>query len=151
MHFPLFKPWRQNRLQDAIDSGVIDLDETTHRLSRQIWTARDALLIQIGEARLTALPPAIEFLKPSQVDLFGLSLRRSLQTKDSSLLRSYVQLLIDEVILNDDDALMHWSYAALANVLQQMKTATNQLPTFMQDWCARRDSNPPPLASETNT
>lgn len=142
---------RQNRLLDAIESGIVDLDETTHRRSQQIRTAREALLIQISEARRSALPPAIEFLKPSQVDLFGLALRRLLQNKDSSLVKSYVQLLIDEVIVNDDDALIRGSYAALANVLQQMKTGTNQVPAFMQDWCARRDSNPPPLASETNT
>ena len=142
---------RQNRLLDAIESGIIELDETTHRRSQQIKVAREALLIQLTEARTSSLPPAIEFLKPSQVDIFGKALRRLLQDKDSSLVKGYVQLLVDEVVINDEEAIISGSYAALAHVLQQMKTGTKQVPTFIYDWRARRDSNPLPLASETNT
>ena len=142
---------RQNRLLDAIESGIVELDETTHRRSQQIKTARESLLIQMAEAKTSSLPPAIEFLKPSQVDLFGKALRRLLMDKDSSLVKSYVQLLVDEVVINDEEAIISGSYSALAHVLQQMKTGTKQVPTFIHDWCARRESNPRPSASETDT
>ena len=125
---------------DAIESGIVELDETTHRRSLQIKTAREALQIQMAEARTSSLPPAIEFLKPSQIDVFGKALRSLLQDKDSSLVKSYVQLLVEEVVVNDD--VIKGSYAALAHVLQEMKMGTNNLvPTFIHDWCARRDSN----------
>ena len=143
---------RQNRLLDAIESGHLELDEITHRRSQNLKTAKDALFIQLAEARTTTLPPAIEFLKPSQVDAFGRALRLLLQEKDSSMVKSYVQLIIGEVVINDDEAIIRGSYAALAQALHQMKMGTNNLvPTLLSNWCARRDSNPPPLASETNT
>ena len=133
---------RQNRLLDAIESGVIELDETTHRRSQQLKTARDALLIQIAEVRTSPLPPAIEYLKPSQVDSFGKALRKLLQAKDSSLIKSYVQLLVGEVVVEDGEAVIRGSHDALAHALHQMKMGTcNQVPTFITDWCRLSDSN----------
>jgi len=118
------------------------LDELTHRRSQQLKTAKEALLIQITEARTTVMPPAIEFLKPSQVDVFGKALRHLLQAKDSSLVKSYIQLLVDEIVVQDDEAVIRGSYAALAHALHKMKMGTNDLvPTFIPNWCARRDSN----------
>ena len=133
---------RQLRLLDAIESGIVDLDETTQRRSQQLKQAKDALHIQITEARTSVIPPAIEFLWPSQVNTFGNALRRLLQDKDSTLIKSYVRLLVDEIVVQDDEAVIRGSYAALANALQQMKMGTcNQVPTVIPNWCARRDSN----------
>ena len=133
---------RQNRLLDAIESGIIDLDETTHRRAQQLKTAKESLLIQITEVRTSPLPPAIEFLKPSQVDTFGKALRQLLQAKDSTLAKSYVQLLIDEVVVINDEAIIRGSYVAMAHALHQMKMGTcNQVPTFIHDWCRLSDSN----------
>ena len=133
---------RQNRLLDAIESGIVDLDEVTHRRSQQNKTAREALLIQIAEARRTTLPAAIEYLKPSQVDLFGKALRSKLLAKDSALAKGYIRILLDEVLVEDDTATIKGSYAALANAMHQMKMGTNNLvPTLIPNWCARRDSN----------
>ncbi len=100
----------------------------------------------------TPPPTAIEYLKPSQVDLFGKALRNKLLAKDSALAKGYIQLLVEEILVKDETAIIKGSYAALAYAMHQMKMGTsNQVPTFIPDWCARRDSNPLPLASETNT
>ena len=139
---------RQNRLLDAIESGVIDLDETTHRRSQQIKTAREALLIQMAEVRRAPLSATIEYLKPSQVDLFGKALRNKLLAKDSVLAKGYIQLLVEEILVKDEKAIIRGSYAALAHAMHKMKMSTsNQVPTFMPDWCARSDSNALPLGS----
>ncbi len=58
--------------------------------------------------------------------------------------------LIEEIVVENDEAIMRGSYASLAVALYQMKMGTSvQVPTFMRNWCARRESNPRPLASET--
>lgn len=127
---------RQNRLLEAIESGVVELDEITHKRFQQLKTAREALLIQLTEVRTAPVPPAIEYLKASQVDLFGKALRKLLQAKDSSLIKSYVQLLVDEVLIEDDEAVIRGSQDSLAHALQQMKMGTNiQVPTLIYDWC----------------
>lgn len=143
---------RQSRLLDAIESGIVELDEMTHRRSQQNKTAREALLIKIADARRTPLPAEIEYLKPSQVDLFGKALRSKLLAKSSVLAKGYINLLVDEIHVKDDTATIKGSFAALAYAMHQMKMGnSNQVPTFIPNWCARRESNPRPLASETNT
>lgn len=133
---------RQNRLLDAIESGTVELDEITHRRSQQNKTAREALLIKMAETRSTPMPAEIEYLKPSQVDLFGKALRSKLLAKDSALAKGYIKLLVDEVRVEDGRATIKGSYAALANAMHQMKMGTNNLvPTLIPNWCRLSDSN----------
>ncbi len=128
---------RQSRLLDAIESGIVELDEMTHRRSQQNKTAREALLIKIADARRTPLPAEIEYLKPSQVDLFGKVLRSKLLAKSSALAKGYINLLVDEIHVKDDTATIKGSFAALAHAMQQMKMGnSNQVPTFIPDWCS---------------
>lgn len=128
---------RQNRLLDAIEQGIADLDETTKSRLQKLKTTRDALLIEITAARISPLPAAIEYLKPSQVDLFGKALRSKLLAKDSALAKGYVNLLVGEIVVKDDNAVIKGSYAALAHAMHQMKMGTpNQVPTFISDWRA---------------
>lgn len=133
---------KQNRLLDAIESGIVELDEITHRRSQQNRTAREALLIKMAEARRSPLPAEIEYLKPSQVDLFGKVLRSKLLAKDSTLAKGYIRILLDEVLVGDDTATIKGSYAALASAMHQMKIGTNNLvPTLIPNWCRLSDSN----------
>lgn len=133
---------RRNRLLDAIEQGIAELDETTKGRLQNLKTAREALLIQIAETRIAPLPAAIEYLKPSQVDLFGKALRSKLLAKDSALAKGYLNLLVGEIVVKDDKAIIKGSYTALAHAMSQMKMGTsNQVPTFISDWRARRDSN----------
>ncbi len=133
---------RQNRLLDAIETGVVDLDETTHRRSQQLKTSREALLVQVNEARQSTLPPAIEFLKPSQVDQFGKMLCRKLLAEDAAVVKGYIQMLIQEIVVADDEAIIRGSFDSLAQVLHQMKMGTcKQVPSSIYVWRPLRDSN----------
>lgn len=67
-------------------------------------------------------------------------------------MKTYIHLLVDEIVVQDDEAIIRGSYRMLAHALHQMNVdSVKQVPTFMGDWRARRESNPRPLASETNT
>ena len=49
---------------------------------------------------------------------------------------------MDEIVVQDNTATVKGSYAALAETMQQIKMGTlNQVPSFMADWCARRDES----------
>lgn len=144
---------RQHRLYEAIETGVIDLDETLQRRAQQLKSAREALLIELaGVRRAHSLP--IDQLKASQVEAFAKTLKAKLLAKDGALAKSYLNLLVDEIIVRDGAATMRGSYRALAHAVSIDKIKVGhlkQVPTSMSDWCARRDSNSRPLASETNT
>ena len=86
------------------------------------------------------------------MDVFGKVLRKKLLAKASSLAKNYLNILVDEIVVQDKTATIKGSYGTLAETMQKIKMGNlNQVPSFMVDWCARRESNPRPLASETNT
>lgn len=134
---------RQHRLLDAIETGVIDLDETTQRRAQQLKSAREALLIeQAGVRREQSLPA--DQLKASQVEAFAKTLKAKLLAKDSALAKSYLNLLIDEIVVNDKTAVVKGSYSALAHAVtigNKKVGHSLQVPTSIFDWRARRDSN----------
>ncbi|MGB4811476.1 MAG: zinc ribbon domain-containing protein, partial [Methylophilaceae bacterium] len=134
---------RQHRLLDAIETGAIDLDETVQRRAQQLKSAREALLIeQAGVRRAHSLP--VDLLKASQVEAFAKTLKAKLLAKDSALSKSYLNLLVDEIIVNGKTAVIKGSYSALAHAVtidDKKVDHLKQVPTSISDWCARRDSN----------
>ena len=134
---------RQHRLLDAIETGVIGLDETTQRRAQQLKSAREALLIeQAGVRREHSLP--VDQLKASQVEMFAKTLKAKLLAKDSAIAKSYLNLLVDEIVVKDNTATMKGSYGALAHAVtigDKKVGHLKQVPTSISDWCARRDSN----------
>ena len=137
---------RQQRLLEAIETGIIDLDETTQRRAQQLKAAREALFIEQASVRRDTSLPSVEYLKASQVDVFGKVLRQKLLAPDSPLAKSYLNILVDEIVVQDKTATIRGSYAALAETMQAMQKAKvgnlhEQVPTFNLNWCARRDSN----------
>ena len=140
---------RQSRLFEAIETGTIELDETTQRRAQQLKAAREALFIELAGVRRDTSLPAVEYLKASQVDVFGKVLRQKLLAKDSPLAKSYLNILVDEIVVEDKTATIKGNYAALAEMMQRIKTGnlSNQVPSFIPDWCARSDSNALPLGS----
>ena len=144
---------RQHRLLDAIETGVVDLDETVQRRAQQLKSAREALLIELaGVRRAHSLP--VDQLKASQVEAFAKTLKAKLLAKDSALSKSYLNLLVDEIVVNGKTAMMKGSYGALGHAvtIDDKKVGhLNQVPTSISVWCAWRESNPRPSASETDT
>lgn len=134
---------RQHRLIDAIEMGTIELDETTQRRAQQLKASREALFIEMAGVRRDTSLPSVEYLKASQVDVFGKVLREKLLESGSPLAKSYLNILVDEIVVQDKTATIRGSYAALAETMEQIKMGnlSKQVPSFIPNWCARRDSN----------
>ncbi len=134
---------RQGRLYEAIETGTIELDETVQRRAQQNKSAREALLIELaGVRRDHSL--SIDQLKSSQVEAFAKTLRSKLLAKDSTLAKSYLNLLVDEIVVTDKTATVRGSYSALVHAVSIDKIKVGhlkQVPTSITDWCAQRDSN----------
>ena len=142
---------RQHRLLDAIESGVVNLDELTQKRMQQIKTSREAL--QIEQATLRSCPlTGFEPLRASQIDKVSNMLRSKLLNDDQGIARSYLHLLVDEVKVTNDKALVRGNVRSIiaASELTAYKNGhLKQVPTSISDWRARRESNPRPLASES--
>ena len=142
---------RQQRLLDAIETGTLDMDEITQRRAQQNKAAREVLLIELAGTRREHALPAVEYIKPSQVEAFGQVLRQKLLAKDSPIAKRYLALLVDEIVVNDKTATMRGSHAALASTLHVIQGGkVDQVPRLLPDWRARRDSNSRPSAPEAD-
>ena len=59
---------------------------------------------------------------------------------------------MDEIKLDGNELIVRGSHRRLADAIGFMeKRKLGEVPSFVDDWRARRDSNPRPLASEANT
>jgi site-specific DNA recombinase len=127
---------RQHRLLDAIETGIVGLDETVQHRAQNLKTAREALIIEIAGVRRDYSLPA-EQIKASQVEAFAKTLKTKLLAKDSAIAKSYLNLLVDEVVVRDKTATMTGSYSALAHAatLNQIKNGhLKQVPTSISNW-----------------
>ena len=133
---------RQQRLLEAIETGVIELDETTQRRAQQLKAAREALFIELAGVRRDTSMPSVEYLKASQVDVFGKVLRKKLLASGSPLAKSYLNILVVDIVVQDKNASIRGSYAALAETMDKIKMGNlNQVPIFNLNWRPLRDSN----------
>lgn len=127
---------RQHRLFDAIETGMIDLDETVQTRSQSLKSAKDALLIEIAGVRQSYSRP-VDQIKASQIDAFTKHLKTKLLAQDSAIAKTYLSLLVDKVVIHENKATITGSYNALANVAA-MKDEKNghlkQVPTLISDW-----------------
>jgi site-specific DNA recombinase len=95
---------KQNRLLEAIESGLIDLDETLQRRAQQNKSAREALLIELAAVRREQSIPEDQLLRASQIEKFAKTLKGKLLAKDTALAKSYLCLLVDEIVVREGAA-----------------------------------------------
>jgi site-specific DNA recombinase len=137
---------RLSRLYEAVETGILPLDETLQRRIQQAKNARENVLIAIaGLRRLQTLP--VERILPSQVAAFGDLIGKRLRDRSSSFGRDYLRAVVDKVVVNGDTATISGSNAKLMRAVAAKRPLAGQVPSFIHDWCARRDSNSRPPGS----
>jgi site-specific DNA recombinase len=86
------------------------------------------------------------------VKAFCAALKDRFNDPASGLGKAYLRLLVDEIKLDGNEPVVRGSHRRLADAIGFMeKRKLGEVPSFVNDWRARRDSNPRPLASEANT
>ena len=138
----------QRNLLTAIENGL-PFDEVLQKRSQEIKAERESLLVELaGVRRHVALP--VDRILPSNIEAFSKAIRAKLTDKDFA--KRYLQVLVDEIVVDGDTATMKGSYTNLANSIAEMKKGTSkEVPSFMLNWCARHDSNVRLLPSEGST
>lgn len=127
---------RQHRLLDAIESGVAPLDELTQKRMQQIKTSRDALQIELTNLR-SSPQINLEPLRASQIDKISNMLKSKLLNDDQGIARSYLHLLVAEVKVTNDQALVSGSTRAMISASElaiNKKGHLNQVPTSVSNW-----------------
>jgi site-specific DNA recombinase len=137
---------RLGRLYEAVEVGLLPLDETLQKRVQQAKAARESVLVEMaGLRRLQLLP--VEQVLPSQVEAFSKVIRAKLRDQSSRFAKDYLHAVVDSVVVHDDTAIISGSHARLMQAVVGKKTGTDQVPSFIPDWRARRDSNSRPSGS----
>ena len=127
---------RQHRLLDAIETGIIDLDETIQSRAKNLKAAREALIIEIAGVHCEHSRP-IEQIKASQVEAFTKILKTNLLAKDSAIAKSYLSILVDKIVVHENTATVTGSYSSLAHaaaLTDKKNVHLKQVPTSISDW-----------------
>ena len=115
--------------------------------AQQLKGAREAVLIEMASIRRSPQALPADRVLPSQVGAFSKVIRAKLRDRASPFARDYLHAVVDSVVVHGDTATISGSHARLMGAIAGKKMGTGQVPTFIPDWRARRDSNSRPPGS----
>ena len=134
---------RQQRLMDAIETGALDLDETTLSRAHLLKVSEEAIIIDLAATRRAQAIPT-KPLRTSQIDKLGKLQKDKMLAKVTDIAKNYLNLLIDEIVVTENTAQVKGSYAALMATVNDKEIKKGNLklvPSFIHDWCPRHESN----------
>ncbi len=136
------------RLYEAVEDGALTMDDTLRARAQKLQAKRGEILSEMAKLKDRQLTSVQ--VDPARIDAFCKALKERLIDSNSGLGKAYLRLFVDEMRLQGNELAVRGSYGQLAEalgVLEKMKLG--EVPSFIRDWRARRDSNPRPLASES--
>jgi site-specific DNA recombinase len=133
---------RLARLYDAIAVGTLDInDETLKEFVHKLKASKESTLLELASAKGKQHAPVTRIV-PTNVDAFSRALRKRLEDKRPEFAKRYLNILVDEIVIDGDEASIRGSYDRLAVAVQKSKeSGLDQVPSFMGKWRARQDSN----------
>ena len=135
-----------DNLLEALESGEIKANHPvfTNRMAKH--NARLELIDQDIRRLEQALQAPTHKITPQALEKFAALLRTKLRDPDPIVRRGYVQMLVDEVVIDDDVVTIRGSKLALEHALTAEGAPKTGVPTFVRGWRARQDSNLRPQA-----
>jgi len=128
---------RQRNLMEAIEKGILELDEITKKRAQELKSSREALFIEQANARLNSEPIREEAFSSRRVEAFGEMLRAKLSDTSKPLAKSYLRLLVKDVIVTESTATIRGGYKTLIASFQSgSDLIKGGVPTFNPVWCA---------------
>jgi len=132
---------KRNRLYEAVEAGVLPLDEDLTDRVQKLKARRQEALIEMGRIKQRQDIP-LNTLSPKHIEAFSKSLRNKLFNQSTRFGKDYLKLLVDEVRINGNEAVMRGSHAAMANALIGTRQGTHGgVPRFVPEWLSGQDSN----------
>lgn len=104
------------RLHQAVEAGLLPLDETLRERAHRLKARREALLLEIAGLQRVELMPQ-RLLTPRYVEAFCQALRAKILDEASGFGRQYLRLLVEEIRVKGRELVLRGSNAALARAL----------------------------------
>ena len=130
-----------DRLFEAVEKGVLPLDNSLSERSHKIQSRRQAVLAEIaGIKREKEIPQ--QLLSSSNLQTFCQALKARLLDGKSGFGKGYLKLLVDEIRLEGKEVRMRGSYASIVQAVALKDLGTPEgVPRSMHAWLPGQDSN----------
>ena len=134
-----------SRLYEAVEKGLLPLDTTLQERSQKLQARRQDVLVASAALRDKWEVP-LNKLTPAHVQKFTRALGTRLLDTASGFGKAYLNLLVDEIRLDGNELHIKGSDRALTRAVSLSKDGKlGNVPSFVPEWRARRDSNSLPL------
>ena len=135
------------RLYEAVEKGLLPLDTTLQERSQKLHARRQDVLVASASLRNRWKVP-LDKLRPAHIHKFTGALRTRFLDRASGFGKAYLNLLVNDIRLDGNTLRIQGSYRALAGAVSISREGKlGEVPSFIQEWRARRDSNSLPLGS----
>lgn len=129
------------RLFDAVEKDLLPRDSALADRAHRLKARREALLAEIASLQRQELMPS-KLLAPRNLEAFCQALRSKVLDERSGFARSYLKLLVEEIRVEGETAVMRGSHAALAGAVAEKELGTpGEVPRSVPNWLPSRDSN----------
>jgi len=136
-----------NRLFDAVERGVLPMDELLRTRAQRLQARRQDVLLELAQAQDRARI-GLQKIDPAKIDTFCQALKDRLTDPMSGFGKAYLQLLVEEIRLEGRELKIRGSYSRIADAIGLLeKKKLGEVPSFVRDWRARQDLNPRPPGS----
>ena len=130
-----------NRLYEAIEKGVAELDDTLGARTAKLRSERDDLIRLKAETERRADPPRAS-ITPDKIRAFSKVMRKRLRDRDNRARKALLGLFVGRIEVGDDKIWISGPKAALAGaVAANDQASTGMVPGFDREWWAHKDSN----------
>ena len=134
---------KQDRLYDAVAEGRLRETSSLSSKASQLEAQKEALLHQIanmGRKKDFAMAPVTD----ENIVAFSQKLRAALRDPQRAIGKEYLRGLISKIEVGDDEIRIHGSDNAILAGLDARRgdsLLSGEVPSSVQDWWARQDSN----------
>lgn len=130
-----------DELYARVSGGDIAFDGTLKDYIAGLQQKHQTLSQQAARLEAERSRP-VELLDARQVDTFGQAVKAAPRNPDNrAFARAYVQTLVTEVMVSDHEIRITGPKAALVEQASMFAAKGELVPSFAQQWRARRDSN----------
>jgi DNA invertase Pin-like site-specific DNA recombinase len=133
---------RMRRLYDMVERGIAPLDDTLGNRLAELRQRRDEALRLKGMAERQRNMPR-QLVDPERIEAFCAAIQEQLLRADVATRKAYLRMFIERIEIDDAEIRMSGSNGALAAGLRHGPEGSgDEVPSLVQGWRPRRDSNP---------
>lgn len=131
---------RLRRLYDAIERGIIDIAESD--VVDRIKAAKsDRMIANVAKERVLARIGAKADLSFERIVALANLMSDRIANGAVPFRKSYIRASVERIVLSDDTAVIYGGNEALRNHLANVESLGEKVPSSVQEWRTRQDSN----------